>query len=336
MTTPPPARPGPDPSPLSAPEPNWHVLCEDVFKIYKVASLEVVALRGLDLRIERGEMLALVGASGSGKSTLLSILAGLELPSAGSVMVDGRDLLTMDEPDLVDYRRREVGFVWQQTGRNLIPYLSAAQNIELPMVVTGMPRRDIRERTAALLEAVGLSHRAHSRPEQLSGGEQQRVSIAVALANRPPLLLADEPTGELDTYTGDEIFALFADLNREFGVTIVVVTHDDHIAQRVPRVVTIRDGRIATETYNLVEAPVSGAPRTVRREYAVVDRTGRLQIPRDLRDAARLGDHVRVELDDGRVTISRDSTPHAGQARPGGASDADASELDAPGRRGGA
>ena len=169
------------------------MVCEDVFKIYKVATLEVVALRGLDLRIERGELLALVGASGSGKSTLLSILAGLELPSAGAVRVDERDLLTMEEPDLVHYRRSEVGFVWQQTGRNLIPYLTAAQNVELPMVVTGLSRGEIRTRTAALLEAVSLTHRARSRPEQLSGGEQQRVSIAVALANNPPLLLADEP-----------------------------------------------------------------------------------------------------------------------------------------------
>ena len=309
MTTPPPTRPRPASDSLRPSAPDWHVVCEDVFKIYKVATLEVVALRGLDLRIERGEMLALVGASGSGKSTLLSVLAGLELPSAGSVQVDGRDLLTMEEADLVDYRRVQVGFVWQQTGRNLIPYLTAAQNIELPMVLTGMSRRAIRERTAALLEAVSLTNRAKSRPEQLSGGEQQRVSIAVALANNPPLLLADEPTGELDSHTGDQIFDLFTDLNRRFGVTVVIVTHDDHIADRVPRVVTIRDGRIATETYDRVETPVSGAPRTVRHEFAVVDRTGRLQIPKELREAARLGNHVSVRLDDGRVTISRDNDP---------------------------
>ena len=321
MTTPSSARPGPDPAGLQATQPDWHVICEDVFKIYKVASLEVVALRGLDLHIARGEMVALVGASGSGKSTLLSVLAGLELPSAGAVMVDGQDLLTMEEADLVDYRRTEVGFVWQQTGRNLIPYLTAAQNIELPMVVTGMSRTAIRERTANLLEAVSLTHRAKSRPEQLSGGEQQRVSIAVALANDPPLLLADEPTGELDSHTGDQIFDLFTDLNRRFGVTVVIVTHDDRIAERIPRVVTIRDGRIATETYNRVETPVSGSPRTVRHEFAVLDRSGRLQIPRELREAARLGDHVSVRLDDGRVTISRDSDPSERgrvDAEPGG------------------
>lgn len=284
---------------------------EKIEKCYELG--RVRALDGLDLRIERGEMLALVGASGSGKSTLLSILAGLELPSAGSVLVDNRDLLTMEEPDLVDYRRTDIGFVWQQTSRNLIPYLSAAQNIELPMVVAGHPRGHVRDRTAELLDAVGLSHRARSRPEQLSGGEQQRVAIAVALANQPPLLLADEPTGELDTRTGDEIFELFADLNGRFGVTVVVVTHDEGIVQRIPRVVTIRDGRIASETYNLIEAPVGGAPRTVRRKYAVVDRSGRVQLPKELREAAKLGDHVHVELDDGRVIISRGpSQPAAG------------------------
>ena len=291
---------------LAPGEPDWHVVCADLFKIYKVAQLEVVALRGLDLRIERGEMLALVGASGSGKSTLLSILAGLDLPSAGSVLVDGRDLLTMEEPELVEYRRRQVGFVWQQAGRNLIPYLSAAQNIELPMVLSGWPRKHLRERTAELLAAVGLSARAQSRLEQLSGGEQQRVAIGVALANEPPLLLADEPTGELDTRTGDQIFDLFADLNRRFGVTIVIVTHDEGITDRVPRVVMIRDGRIATEIFNAIGEPVSGAPEMVRREYAVVDSTGRLQIPKELRDAAGLGNHVQVELQDGHVTISRE------------------------------
>ncbi len=285
--------------------PDWHVVCADLFKIYKVAQLEVVALRGLDLRIERGEMLALVGASGSGKSTLLSILAGLDLPSAGSVLVDGRDLLTMEEPELVEYRRRHVGFVWQQAGRNLIPYLSAAQNIELPMIIAGWPRKHVRKRTEELLEAIGLTARARSRLEQLSGGEQQRVSIGVALANEPPLLLADEPTGELDTRTGDQIFDLFADLNRRFGVTIVIVTHDEGITDRVPRVVMIRDGRIATEIFNSTGAPVSSAADVLRREYAVVDHSGRIQIPKELRDAAGLGSHVQMDLKDGRVTISR-------------------------------
>ena len=283
---------------------GWHIVCADLFKIYKVAQLEVVALRGLDLRIERGEMLALVGTSGSGKSTLLNILAGLDLPSAGSVVVDGRDLLTMEEPERVEYRRRQVGFVWQQAGRNLIPYLSAAQNIELPMVLAGQPRQQVRERTAALLEAIGLTARARSRLGQLSGGEQQRLSIGVALANEPPLLLADEPTGELDTRTSDQIFDLFANLNRRFGVTIVIVTHDQGITDRVPRVAMIRDGRIATEIFNAAGAPLDGATGVGRREYTVVDRSGRIQIPTELRDAAGLGSHVQIDIQDGHVTIA--------------------------------
>ena len=283
--------------------PDWHIVCADLFKIYKVAQLEVVALRGLDLRIARGEMLALVGTSGSGKSTLLNILAGLDLPSAGSVLVNGRDLLTMEEPERVEYRRRQVGFVWQQAGRNLIPYLSAAQNIELPMVLAGQQRQQVRERTAALLEAIGLTARARSRLGQLSGGEQQRLSIGVALANEPPLLLADEPTGELDTRTGDQIFDLFANLNQRFGVTIVIVTHDQGITDRVPRVAMIRDGRIATEIFNAAGTPLGGTTGVDRREYTVVDRSGRIQIPTELRDAAGLGSHVQIDIQDGHVTI---------------------------------
>ena len=230
---------------------------------------------------------------------------------AGAVRVDGRDLLALDEPQLVDYRRAAVGFVWQQTGRNLIPYLDAAQNIELPMILAGLPRRTVQDRTRELLHAVNLEQRAGARPEQLSGGEQQRVSIAVALANQPPLLLADEPTGELDTRTGDQICDLFSSLNERFNVTTIVVTHDPRIAARLPRVVTIRDGRIATEAYDLVPPGGRNGPVAIRHEFAVLDATGRLQIPPHLRRAAGLGDHVHLELEDGRVTISRDP-PHPG------------------------
>lgn len=288
-------------------ETRFHVHCEDLFKIYKIANLEVVALRGLDLRVQRGELMALVGSSGSGKSTLLNILAGLDLPSAGSALVNGRNLITMDETELVDYRRSEVGFVWQQTGRNLIPYLSAQENIEVPMILNGLPRKEARGRSRELLEAVTLSDKRRARPEQMSGGEQQRTSIAVALANNPPLLLADEPTGELDTHTSEEIFALFAALNRNLGVTVIVVTHDPAIAARVDRVVTIRDGRIATETFRHIEYGHAGERKTVHREYTVVDRAGRLQIPKpyvdslDLRERARVflqGDHVSVYPED--------------------------------------
>ena len=200
----------------------FHIVCEDLFKIYKIADLEVVALRGLDLRVRRGELMGIVGSSGSGKSTLLNVLAGLDLPSAGAAYVNGRNLIAMSEEELVDYRRREVGFVWQQTGRNLIPYLSTRENVEIPLVLNGTSRRRARQRAEGLLESVGLTGKLKALPETLSGGEQQRVSIAVALANAPNLLLADEPTGELDTHTSEEIYELFAGLNEELGVTIIV------------------------------------------------------------------------------------------------------------------
>ncbi len=201
-----------------------YILCEDLFKIYKIANLEVVALRGLDLKVRSGELMAIVGASGSGKSTLLNILAGLDQPSAGRAFVGGKDLLTMSPAEMGEYRRRQVGFVWQQTGRNLIPYLDALQNVEVPLILDGMAKKAARERARELLTAVGLEQRMTHIPNQLSGGEQQRVSIAVALANDPPLLLADEPTGELDSIGANLVFALFGALNRRYGVTIVVVS----------------------------------------------------------------------------------------------------------------
>jgi ABC-type lipoprotein export system ATPase subunit len=221
-----------------------YILCEDLFKIYKQEDLEVVALRGLDLKVKRGELMAIVGASGSGKSTLLNVLAGLDIPSAGRALVGGRNLLNMTPADLVTYRRKEVGFVWQQTSRNVLTYLSALQNVELPMILEGMDPGPARARAKELLTMVGLAHRMDVKPDRLSGGEQQRVAIAVALANDPPLLLADEPTGELDSQTASEVFAVMRALNQELGVTIVVVTHDPAIANQIDRVVAIRDGRI--------------------------------------------------------------------------------------------
>ena len=282
------------------PEP-YHVVCDDLFKIYKVADLEVVALRGLALQVRRGEMLGIVGASGSGKSTLLNILAGLDLPSAGSAFVNGRNLITMTEQDLVSYRRLEVGFIWQQTARNLIPYLTAQQNVELPLVL----RRATGSKTRAreLLDVVGLDTKQGQRPDQLSGGEQQRTSIAVALANAPPLLLADEPTGELDSHTADEIFALLTQLNRDLNVTVIIVTHDAAIAARVDRVVTIRDGQTASETDRSYKYDARGAAQVVHTEYAVVDRTGRVHLPKPYRDALALRTRARLRMRDDHVSI---------------------------------
>jgi ABC-type lipoprotein export system ATPase subunit len=279
-----------------------YVLCEDLFKIYKQDELEVVALRGLDLKVRRGELMAIVGASGSGKSTLLNILAGLDVPSAGRAFVGGRNLLTMTPADLVVYRRKEVGFVWQQTSRNVVPYLTAVQNVELPMILEGVEPGPARSRARLLLEAVGLSHRLEAKPDRLSGGEQQRVAIAVALANDPPLLLADEPTGELDSQTASEIFGVFRSLNEQFGVTIMVVTHDPAISNAVDRIVSIRDGRISTESFRRVKFQGRDA-FVLHDEFAVVDRTGRLQVARDLLEALGITERARLRLQGDHIAI---------------------------------
>ena len=276
--------------------PENYIYAEELFKIYKTDELEVVALRGLDLQVVKGEMMAIVGASGSGKSTFLNILAGLDTPSAGQITVGNRDLLRMKDEDLVDYRRREVGFIWQQTGRNLIPYLTALQNIEAPMILEGVKRRIAKARAQELLTAVGLSDKARRRPNELSGGEQQRVAIGVALANEPPLLLADEPTGELDSATADEVFRVLREINRSTEVTVVIVTHDREITSRVDRVVAMRDGKASTEL-------VRNSESSDVDELAVVDRSGRLQIPREYLDEANIQRRARIDLTDGKVTI---------------------------------
>ena len=283
-----------------------YVFCQDVFKIYKIADLEVVALRGLDLAVDAGEVVAIVGASGSGKSTLLNILAGYDSPSAGGVMVGGKDLLRMSPREVEEYRRVDVGFIWQQTSRNLFPYLSTLENVTLPMMLTNTPGSERRERAEELLGLVGLSHRLDHTPEKLSGGEQQRVAIAVALANRPPLLLADEPTGELDDATAAEILDLFGTVNQEMGTTILIVTHDPDIAYKVGRVVMIRDGKMSTEirrrvTYQRIRGDVEADQPL--EEFVLVDGNGRVQIPRDLLDELNIGEKARVQVEDGRVTI---------------------------------
>ena len=284
-----------------------YILCEDLFKIYKIADLEVVALRGLDLAVQQGEVIAIVGASGSGKSTLLNILAGFDTPSAGGVAVGDKDLLRMTPREVEEYRRIEVGFIWQQTSRNLFPYLSTLENVALPMMLTSTSAAERRSRAEELLNIVGLGHRLDHTPERLSGGEQQRVAIAVALANRPPLLLADEPTGELDDATAAEILDLFGAVNRELGTTILIVTHDPDIAYKVGRVVLIRDGKMSTEirrkpTFRR-EADESDSGQPLE-EFVLVDSSGRLQVPREYLDTLRISGRARVDMEEGRVTLT--------------------------------
>ena len=283
-----------------------YILCDDLFKIYKVADLEVVALRGLDLSVDRGEVVAIVGASGSGKTTLLNILAGYDSPSAGNVRVGELDLLRMTQGDVGKYRRSEVGFIWQQTSRNLFPYLTAAENVALPMLITNVPTRERRDRAGELLALVGLTDRLDHLPEQLSGGEQQRVAIGVALANRPPLLLADEPTGELDDETAGEILDLFGAVNQEMDTTVVIVTHDPNIAYKVGRVVMIRDGKTSAEIRRRVSfRRISGEVDTEEQldEFTLVDSSGRVQIPREFLEQLRIGHRAKMVMEDGKVTI---------------------------------
>ena len=282
------------------------IVCESLVRIYQTGSIEVQALQGLDLVVDRGEMIAVVGASGLGKSTLLSILAGVDAPTAGRAGVGEWDLLAMSRADRVRYRRHTVGFVRQQTASNLVPYLTAAQMVGLPMTAARTPARERHARTGELLEALGVAGCAGRRPGQLSGGQQMRVAIAVALANRPQVLLADEPTGELDSETSAEVFEALRTVNRDYGVTIVIVTHDSEVSGRVERTVAIRDGRTSSEVLRRTAARADGETHLIAEEYAVMDRAGRVQIPRDYREALALTRRVRLILEADRVEIRPD------------------------------
>ena len=290
------------------------IACDNLVKIYKVADLEVVALQGLDLLVEKGEMIAIVGPSGSGKSTLMSILGGLDVPSAGRAVVAGHDLTGMSGRERTLYRRRVIGFVWQQTSRNLLPYLTAVENVELPMMLDGKKRGDRRRRAQELLDLVGLADRAGRRPDALSGGEQQRVAICVALANDPGVLLADEPTGELDTATSTEVFALLRRLNAEIGATIVIVTHDALVSEQVQRTVAIRDGRTSTETLRRSAGAGDGEHEVIAEEFAVLDRAGRLQLPRSHVEALHLERRVRLRLEPDHIGLWPDEERRAADA----------------------
>ncbi|MCX4317309.1 MAG: ATP-binding cassette domain-containing protein, partial [Lachnospiraceae bacterium] len=283
--------------------------CDNLVKIYKTKDIEVLALQGLELTVAEGELMAIIGNSGSGKSTFLNMIGGLDRPSAGRLFVDGKDLFKLNEKELVEYKRNTVGFVWQNNGRNLLPYLSALENVEMPMLFADPKGK--KERALELLELVGMSHRKNSRLNQLSGGEQQRIAIAIALANRPKLLLADEPTGSVDVRTSEYILDVFRKLNEELGLTVVIVTHDKNLAKKVNRVVAIRDGKTSSErimkaSYLERLSDIHGfAEEETQEEYAVLDRAGRLQIPRELLEEIGLeGNKVKLEVENGRIVIS--------------------------------
>lgn len=289
--------------------PEAMIQAEGLVKIYKSKQTEVLALQGLDLTVEEGELTAIIGNSGSGKSTFLNMIGGLDRPSAGSLHVGGKNLFTMTEKELVLYKRDTVGFVWQNNGRNLLPYLSALENVMLPMSLSSTRKR--RAKALQLLEMVGMSKKKHSRMNMLSGGEQQRIAIAIALANSPKLLLADEPTGSVDVKTANYIFDVFTELNKG-GQTVLIVTHDVALSKKVKRVVAIRDGKISSERVlkeayadRVKETSIDWRKEDTQEEYAIMDRAGRVQIPADLLESMELkGNKVKITMQDGKVVIS--------------------------------
>lgn len=288
------------------------ILADNLVKIYKTKDLEVLALQGLDLTVSKGELVAIIGTSGSGKSTFLNMLGGLDRPSAGKLFVDGKNLFKLSDRELVDYKRSTVGFVWQNNARNLLPYLTAYENIMTPMLLTNSKAK--KERTLQLLDLVGMSHRKNNRLHQLSGGEQQRIAIAIALANNPKLLLADEPTGSVDRKTADYILDMFRSINRETGVTIVIVTHDVSLSKKVPRVVSIRDGKISSERTLKEQYALDLENKKLdwqeeeetQEEFAIIDRAGRVQIPREILNTLDLNENkVKLDFKDGKVIITK-------------------------------
>ncbi len=290
------------------------IACDRLVRIYSTAGIEVQALQGLDLLVSPGELTALVGASGSGKSTLLNILAGLDEPTAGQARVAGHDLLGMGAKERLAYRRTVVGFIWQQTSRNLFSHLTAAENVAFPMRLAGRRRARRRSRAEELLEMVGVGYCRHRMPAEMSGGEQQRVAVSVALANQPSVLLADEPTGELDGQSANEVFAAMRTANAELGVTILVVTHDPLVSEEVRRTVAIRDGKISTEVLRQTTSGPGGAEADVAQEYSVLDRAGRLQIPRDFIDTLGMRDRVLLALEPDHVGVWPDAAGQQGRS----------------------
>ena len=316
------------------------IVCENLVKIYQVAELEMVALQGLNLLVDSGELMGIIGASGSGKSTLMNVLGGLDRPTAGKVSVDGQDLLRMSDRQLNRYRLEKVGFVWQQSARNLVPYLNAIQNVTLPMTLYGTTGKEKSRRAEELLELVGLQGRTHHKLQELSGGEQQRVAIAVALANNPTLLLGDEPTGEVDSVTAQLIYDTFRMLTRELGITALIVSHDPEIARHVDRVVRIRDGMLASETRRALRAARNGDDGTEAAEAAaaeaheehfeelvVLDRAGRVHIPQEFLEEASIRGRARLEVTEDGILIRRVDEAFAGD----GADDSASTTADATG-----
>lgn len=277
------------------------VAARDATRVYPMPAGDVHALRGIDLVVPAGDYVALMGPSGCGKSTLLNLFGAIDLPTTGTVTLDGRDTRSLDDGARTRLRLTRVGFVFQRFF--LLPMLSAYENVLLPMLEARVARAEREARARELLAYVGLDERRDHRPSQLSGGEMQRVAIARALANRPRLLLADEPTGELDTATSHEVFELLRRVNEQLGTTIVIVTHDPVVSEQVQRTVAIRDGRTSTETLRRTELSDDGDHRAISEEFAVLDRAGRLQLPKQHIAALELRNRVRLRLEEDHVGV---------------------------------
>jgi putative ABC transport system ATP-binding protein len=260
------------------------IICRRIVKAYRVGQHEIVALRGVDFDMERGEMVAIIGPSGAGKSSLLNLLSGLDTPTAGQLIVDGQNLQELKAGEIADYRLKQVGFLWQQIERNLLPHRSALRNITLPMMLANAPMWKRRQMAMELIDAVGLREHAYKYPEQLSGGQQQRVAIAVSLANHPPLLLADEPTGALDRENAEQVLELLHDLRNKFGLTILMVTHDLEIAAHADRVLTLRDGALGQDITDTNDTALA------------FDDKGRIRLPDEVRSQLTEAANIAVEI----------------------------------------
>lgn len=296
---------------------DFAIYCDGLVKIYKTEELEVMALQGLELEIPRGEFMSIIGKSGSGKSTLMNIIGGLETPTVGRIYVEGHNLSDMTDKEKNNYRKNVIGFVWQKSERNLLQYLTSIENVMNPMNFTGMTQKQKREKAMGLLELVGMAHKKDSFPTQMSGGEQQRIAIAVALANDPKILLADEPTGAVDSKTSGEIQDLFRELNRKLNITIIIVTHDLKLANKVDRVVMISDGKISTEkimkqeyrdkidSLNSNQEKEDAITEDFHEEFSVLDKANRVQLTKDILSEAGIdGNKVKIHVEDGKVVIS--------------------------------
>lgn len=298
---------------------DYLIYCDNLVKIYKSDEIEVMALQGLELQVKQGEFLSIIGKSGSGKSTLMNLIGGLEDPTLGQIYVNGYNLADMTVKQKNHYRKSVIGFVWQKSERNLLQYLTSYENILNAMSFTKKSKKEKEERVMELLEMVGMTHKKDSLPNQMSGGEQQRIAIAVALANNPKILLADEPTGAVDSKTSNDIQDLFRKLNRELNITIIIVTHDNNLANKVDRVIMISDGKISTE--KVMKQEYRQKMATLERdalgeiidkdknnsheEYSLLDKANRVQLSKDILSEAGIDSKkVVISVENGKVVIS--------------------------------